>query len=257
MDVLQLLAKELPKGFIGGLTLNGGMMCIAYFVVWRMFKQRFAALRIQQLPRVDGKQLRYELKNALITLLLGTAISGFVMLMTLQGYTKLYTEPKDNQLLLAVVTFVCLWILDDAWFYFVHRALHHPKVFKAIHLVHHKSIDVNPFSSMSFHFVEAFLLSAWVIPIAFLVPVYAPVLAAMQVIGMLENVKSHLGYEFYPRWWNRTPLRWFASSTFHNLHHTNSSGNYGLHFRFWDRLLGTEHKHYETTFDEVKNRNLG
>ncbi len=254
MDTLSILAQELPKGFMAALTLNGGLMAIAYLIVWKVFRERLSHLRIQSQLRVDAEQIRFELKNTVFTMLVGTCLSAFVMLMTLKGYTQLYTEPKNNQLLITAITFTGLWLLDDAWFYMVHRILHHPKLFKAIHLVHHKSIDVNPFSSMSFHVLEPLLLSAWIIPVVFFIPMYAPVLALMQVIGMLENVKSHLGYEFYPRWWNRSPLKYFTTSTFHNLHHTNSGGNYGLHFRIWDRLLKTEHVHYESQFDEVKTR---
>jgi sterol desaturase/sphingolipid hydroxylase (fatty acid hydroxylase superfamily) len=62
---------------------------------------------------------------------------------------------------------------------------------------------------------------------------------------------SHLGYELLPPQWLRTPLlRWMNTSTFHNLHHTSPKGNFGLMSRFWDRMLGTELSHYETTFTE-------
>jgi sterol desaturase/sphingolipid hydroxylase (fatty acid hydroxylase superfamily) len=31
-------------------------------------------------------------------------------------------------------------------------------------------------------------------------------------------------------------------------------GNYGLYFNVWDRLMGTNHKDYETCFQEVTSR---
>jgi sterol desaturase/sphingolipid hydroxylase (fatty acid hydroxylase superfamily) len=33
---------------------------------------------------------------------------------------------------------------------------------------------------------------------------------------------------------------WFISATHHGLHHRRFRCNYGLHFRLWDRLLGTD-----------------
>jgi sterol desaturase/sphingolipid hydroxylase (fatty acid hydroxylase superfamily) len=118
-----------------------------------------------------------------------------------------------------------------------------------VHAVHHKSVDVNPFSSYSFHFAEAFLLGGWVLPVILLVPIYLPMLGVLQGIGLANNVMSHLGYEFLPRWLLRVPLlRWMNTSTFHNLHHTSLRGNYGLMFRWWDRWLGTEVPNYEATF---------
>ena len=43
-------------------------------------------------------------------------------------------------------------------------------------------------------------------------------------------------------------LRWMNTATFHNLHHTSFNGNYGLMFRFWDRMLGTELDTDESAF---------
>jgi Delta7-sterol 5-desaturase len=254
MNELKTLAEQLPIGFIQGLVVNGGMTALAYFIVWRVFKARFAKHRIQKLNRVDAAQIKFELKNALIVITTSSIFTAVLMFLTLKGHTQIYTAPKENQWLLSIATVVILWFVDDFWFYMVHRFLHHPKIFKAVHLVHHKSIDVNPFTSLSFHWLEPLLLTSWIIPVAFLFPIYAPALGVLQLLGLLENIKSHLGYEFYPKWWNRSPLSFVTASTFHNLHHTNSSGNYGLHTRIWDKLLGTEHAHYEAQYDEVKAR---
>ena len=46
------------------------------------------------------------------------------------------------------------------------------------------------------------LLTLWIVPVAFLVPVYAPVLALVPVWGLLDNLKSYLGYELYPAGFN-------------------------------------------------------
>ena len=74
-------------------------------------------------------------------------------------------------------------------------------------------------------------------------------LAAMQVIGLSNNVMSHLGYELWPKWLLKVPgLRWVNSATFHSMHHTRVNGNYGLMLRVWDRLLGTEVPGYDEVF---------
>jgi Delta7-sterol 5-desaturase len=254
MEELTTIAKQLPIGFMQGLMMNGGLIALTYWIVWKVFKRRFALHRIQKTPRVDAAQLKFELKNALMVLTASTVFTAILMYLTLKGYTQIYTAPKENQVLISIATVICLWFVDDFWFYMVHRILHHPKLFKSVHLVHHKSIDVNPFSSLSFHWLEPILLTSWIIPAAFLFPIYAPALGVLQLLGLLENMKSHLGYEFYPAWWNKSPLRWMTASTFHNLHHSNSGGNYGLHTRIWDKLLGTEHAHYEAFYEEVKAR---
>ncbi len=110
---------------------------------------------------------------------------------------------------------------------------------------------MNPFSSYSFHWVEGIILGGWILPVVCFVPIYMPMLGVLQGVGLANNVMSHLGYEFLPRSLVRVPiLRWINTSTFHNLHHTSFRGNYGLMFRFWDRLLGTELENYELAFRE-------
>ncbi len=57
------------------------------------------------------------------------------------------------------------------------------------------------------------------------VPLYIPVLATLQVVGLVNNIVGHLGHAFMPPWFIRIPP-----------------------FRFWDRLFGTEVPGYEQTF---------
>ena len=210
--------------------------------------------KIQLQTRVDTRQIRRELKNALYTLTVGAAMSCGMLYLSAQGYTKIYQDVSAHSLWFGLGGFFVLLLIDDTWFYWCHRLLHHPAVFRHVHAEHHKSIDVNPFSSLSFHFLEAVLLTCWIIPVAFVFPVYAPVLGLVQLWGLLENLKSHLGYELYPAGLNRSWLRFLTSSTHHNLHHRRFNGNYGVHFRVWDRLLGTEFPDYETEFDRIQAR---
>jgi sterol desaturase/sphingolipid hydroxylase (fatty acid hydroxylase superfamily) len=39
--------------------------------------------------------------------------------------------------------------------------------------------------------------------------------------------------------------------THHAMHHEKVGANYGLHFNFWDRMLGTNHAEYERRFAAV------
>lgn len=254
MDALKQILSNFPQGFMGGLMLNGSLITIAYLLFWKKFKKRFQNWRIQLKERVDAKQIKAELKNAVFTLMVGALFSSIVIYLSSKGYTKIYTNFNDYNPIFGLAGFLFLLLIDDTWFYWCHRLLHHPKLFKYVHLVHHKSIDVNPFTSLSFHWVEPFLLSFWIFPVAFLLPTYAPVLGFVQIWGLLDNIKSHLGYEFYPANFNKTWLRFLTSSTHHNMHHSKFKGNYGVHFRIWDKLLGTELKEYEAEFDKIQAR---
>lgn len=254
MEALKQILSNFPQGFVAGLFMNGSLIAIVYFIFWKKFKKRFQNWRIQLKERVDAKQIKAELKNSVFTLMVGALFSSIVIYLSSKGYTKIYTNFSDHSPFFAIAGFFILLIIDDTWFYWCHRLLHHPKLFPYVHVVHHKSIDVNPFTSMSFHWIEPFLLSFWIFPVAFFLPTYAPVLGFIQIWGLLDNIKSHLGYEFYPANFNKSWLRFLTSSTHHNMHHSKFKGNYGVHFRIWDKLLGTELKEYEAEFDKVQER---
>jgi sterol desaturase/sphingolipid hydroxylase (fatty acid hydroxylase superfamily) len=255
METLVGVLKLFPSGYAQALLMNAGLLTLVYWLVWKKFAPRLRAWRIQTKQRFNDVQLRRELKNALFTLSVGALFSSLVIYSSTQGYTKIYTDFWEHPYWSIGCFFVLLFI-DDTWFYWIHRLLHHPKLYRLVHEEHHKSVDVNPFTTLSFHVAEPFLLSLWIIPVAFFFPVYAPALGLLQLWGFLDNLKSHLGYELYPRWWNRSWLGFLTSSTYHNLHHSHFNGNYGVHFRFWDRLLGTEFPQYETTYEAIKARHL-
>ncbi len=237
------------QGFLGQATMYFAVVGLLYLIFWKWGEARFRGARIQARRRADGKQIRFEIKNTLLVLLIGSPVTLAVSMLYASGSTKLTIDAATLGWPTIAATCFGLLVFNDAWFYFWHRLLHHPKLFRYVHAVHHKSVDVNPFTSYSFHWFEGLILSVWILPMVLLVPIYLPVFGALSAIGLANNVMSHLGYELLPRWLLRVPLlRWVNTSTFHNLHHAAPRGNYGLMFRFWDRMLGTEHAHYETTF---------
>lgn len=199
---------------------------------------------------MDNAQIRHEIVNSILTMLVGTGQVALLTLMRDRGWAKI-GEGAPLGTIKGAGTAGLLLIIADAWFYMVHRFLHHPKIYKHVHAVHHRSIDVETLSSYSFHVVEAFLVNAWTYFVFAVLPVDMSVLGFVQVVGLLNNLISHGGFEFLPKWWLKVPiLGWSNSATFHSQHHTRFNGNYGLMFRLWDQLLGTELSGYEEAFVE-------
>ena len=254
MDTLRLIFENFSKSLVSGILLSVGLMSIAYYLIWKKFNTRLKNRRIQLKHRVNRLQIHSELKNAVPVFIVGSLFSALVIYLSSKGYTRIYTDFRMHHVIWSICGFFILLIIDDCWFYWCHRLLHHPRLFPYIHVVHHRSIDVNPFTSMSFHWLEPFLLTLWIFPVAFILPVYAPILGAIQFWGLLDNIKSHLGYELYPAGLNRTWFRFLTSSTHHNMHHSKFKGNYGVHFRFWDWLFGTEFPDYEDEYEKIHHR---
>lgn len=237
------------QAFITQTAAYFAVVGLVFFVVWRWGEGRFQGSRIQARKRFNQKQFFSEVRNTIGTLAIGTVSAVVISLCYAAGMTKLSPDAAAFTWWGIIASFIGFLIWSDLWFYVWHRLLHHPKLFWHVHAVHHKSVDVNPFSVYSFHPFEAFILGAAIFPVLFLVPLYLPVLGVLQVVGLMNNIMSHLGYEFLPRWYARIPpFRWMNTATFHSLHHTKLHGNYGLFFRFWDRALETEVPEYEETF---------
>lgn len=239
----------LLAAFVGQAVAYFSVVGLVWLVVWKVFATRLASRKVPTPRRANRDQLIHEVKYSLSTLAFGTLGVVVVGWLSANGYARLSSNPADFSAVQLAATFVGLLLLNDLWFYGFHRLLHTRWAFKHIHSVHHRSIEVTPFSSYSFHPVEGLLLGGWIYPVALVVPLYLPMLGALQVIGLTNNVMSHLGYELFPKWLLEVPgLRWLNSATFHSMHHTRVHGNYGLMLRVWDRLLGTEVPGYDAVF---------
>lgn len=226
-------------------ALAGGL----YLVVWRWGAARWAARRVQSHRRVDRAQIWFEVKHTVVTMLVGGLTPLALVMLQASGHPTILLHAPHWRWWEMAGAVVLLLVFNDMWFYACHRALHTRWLFKHVHAVHHRSIDTNPFTAYSFHAIEALVLGIWLIPLCVWVPLPAAVLGVTAVIGLLNNLGSHLGYEFFPAWLLRVPgLRWANTTTFHGLHHARSHGNYGLFTRVWDRLGNTELPGYEAAF---------
>lgn len=147
-------------------------------------------------------------------------------------------------------------IAHDAYFYWAHRFMHHPRLFKHFHRAHHRSITPTPWAAYSFAMPEAAVMFLFVPLWQFFVPTPGWVLFTWLNFQIIRNAMGHAGFEFFPRWWLDSPLtRWINTTVHHDLHHNGGfNTNYGLYFTWWDRWMGTEHPRYHEKFGEVTGR---
>lgn len=153
----------------------------------------------------------------------------------------------------AAATLILLLVVHDAYFYWTHRAMHHPRLFRWFHRTHHRSVTPTPFAAYAFDMPEAVVQAAFVPLWLLVVPTHPTVLFAFLTVMIVRNVWGHCGYELHPRGMADHPL-WglLTTTTHHDLHHAGSFGhNFGLYFTWWDRLMGTEHPDYRPRFQQV------
>lgn len=218
-------------------------------LVWRLGARRLAPRRIQQQPLRDPKPRR-ELAFSTLSIAIFTVLLTGLWALDRLGWTAVYWDVGDHGWGWFVASIALMALIHDSYYYWAHRWMHHPKVFRHVHRLHHEFHNPTPFASYAFHPWEAIVEVAWVAPVAFLVPVHPAAFAVYVVILTVLNVISHLGYEFYPA----SVARWFITSTHHNLHHTRAKGHFMLYFNFWDRLLGTNQDDYVARIEEIDAR---
>lgn len=158
-----------------------------------------------------------------------------------RGWTLIYEQWGEYPLWYAPLSVLIFLMAHDAWFYWTHRWMHRPKPFRIAHAVHHASRPPTAWAAMSFHPWEA-LTGAVVIPaLVFLVPIHPHMLGVVLAIMTLMGVTNHMGWEMFPRRLvNSTLGNWLITASHHQRHHEEYRCNYGLYFRFWDRLCGTD-----------------
>jgi sterol desaturase/sphingolipid hydroxylase (fatty acid hydroxylase superfamily) len=157
------------------------------------------------------------------------------------GWTRVYTNVSDYPLWWLPVSVLVYLLLHDAWFYWTHRWMHRPALFRVAHAVHHASRPPTAWAAMSFHPWEA-LTGAVVIPALVLtIPIHVAALGVVLTVMTVMGVTNHMGWEMFPRWLVNGPAgSWLITASHHQRHHQQYGCNYGLYFRLWDRLCGTD-----------------
>lgn len=150
---------------------------------------------------------------------------------------------------------VLMIVAHDAWFYWGHRLMHRPALFRTFHRRHHRSHNPSPFTAYSFDLAEAAVQGAFVPVWMMATPTPWGVVGLFMIHQILRNTIGHSGYELFPARRDGRPLIPFLTTvTHHDLHHAQAGWNYGLYFTWWDRWMGTEHPEYLARFAQAAGR---
>ncbi len=157
------------------------------------------------------------------------------------GWTRVYSNIGDYPLWYWPLSVFLYLFAHDTWFYWTHRWMHEPKPFKLAHAVHHASRPPTAWAAMAFHPIEA-ITGAVVIPLlVLLIPIHLGALGLVLTIMTVMGVTNHMGWEVFPRFiWGGPLGAWLITASHHQRHHSDYRCNYGLYFRFWDHVCGTD-----------------
>lgn len=212
-----------------------------YWLLWGRPEEKVNARRLaDRAPRKDivSHEIRMSLVSSIIY-----AIPGAIVLESFKaGGTAIYTDiPGVMGWFYILVSVLIYLFIHDTYFYWTHRAMHHPLLFKATHLTHHRSRQPSPWAAFSFHPWEA-AMSAWILPLCtFFIPLHAGAVFFLLIFMTLCSVINHAGWEIFPKKLTSGVFgKIFISASHHNIHHKDYHANYALYFRFWDYWMHTD-----------------
>jgi lathosterol oxidase len=186
------------------------------------------------------------------------AITAFT-LGPLQGWLKadgwITFQSQPAQWWVIALEYAAYFLLFDTWFYWLHRWMHKEPVYTWIHKIHHRSTSPNLLTTLSVNPIESLINGGFVPLFLAVFTVHDATVALIVPTNIIMGLYVHSGYEFLPRWWNRTwATKWFISTTFHDQHHQYFNYNFGGYTTIWDWLCGTVRSKYVADFENPKSR---
>ena len=152
------------------------------------------------------------------------------------------------------IWFIALFLLIPVWesfyFYWIHRFLHIPFFYKHVHALHHRNINVGPWSGMAMHPVEHLIFLGSVL-IHFVVAAHpVHILFHLQYYA-LTAATTHTGFEgMVVKDKNRLKLGTFH----HQMHHRYFECNYGSLELPWDKWFGSFHDGTAASDAKIRER---
>ncbi len=223
----------------------------AFLILWVWLGKRLEHRRIQK--RVAPvRQRRRERLWSLSTVVIFAVLALITGIAFAHGATQIYLDFGAHGWGYWILSAAILIVGHDAYFYWTHRAMHHPRLYRLFHRTHHRSVSPSPWAAYAFAPAEAVVEGAYLSLVVYLLPLHPAAILVFVVHQLTRNVLGHSGIELFPRGASHSRwLGWMTMTTHHDLHHSRVRGNYGLYFTWWDRWMGTEIADYKAVFDAV------
>ena len=235
------------------LGIFGRYLAIAalfYYLFKVKYKHIFERREVNKRNRIAKQDWR-EVYYSFVTSVIFAFISTSMVVAWQKGYTRIYIEFSQYPVWWFGLSILIVLFLHESYYYWLHRWMHRPAVYKFIHKIHHDSITTSAWTSFSFHPIES-ILQAIILPLlTFILPLHYMAIAIILLIMTTTSVINHLNTELYPQDFHRHWFgKWWIGATHHSLHHSQFRYNFGLYFTFWDKWMHTESPQYAQLFEE-------
>ena len=234
--------------FLGYVIAFFAILLIRYFITAGFFYAYYLKVKnkktdkkiLSQRP-LKKDQVKKEIYWSIISSAIFAFFGALLYWLYLQDFTAIYLDPAEYGYWYLPVSIVAVLLVHETYYYWLHRAMHIPKIYKVVHKVHHNSLSSTPWTAFSFHPWET-ILEALILPIILIViPLNIYLLLFYLIFMTFSSMVNHLDIEIYPAPFRRSKFgKMWIDATHHHFHHKEFTTNYGLYFTFWDKWMGTE-----------------
>jgi Delta7-sterol 5-desaturase len=226
--------------------LLGGIFHL-YFYIWKRNEWEKRKINKKAYP---PKQFRKEVYWSMLTAMIFAVVGTLTAVVWQRGYTSIYQNINDFPLWWIPVSIGLSMFIHETYYYWLHRLMHHPTIYKTVHQVHHDSRITSAWTAFSFHPIEGILESLIMPAIIIVIPMHIYAIIFHLTIMTITAAINHLDIEIYPKNWFGN---WFGKhiigATHHSHHHKFYRYNFGLYFTFWDKWGKTESPNFEKDFE--------
>jgi Delta7-sterol 5-desaturase len=226
---------------VGRYLVAAGGLALVLKLFWNFGLSR----RKIQARWASNADVRREILTSLRTGVIFSLNGVAIVFGVIYGFFTIYPNFEKAGIGYLAISLVGIIVAHDAYFYWTHRLMHHPRLYPYFHRTHHRSVTPTPFAAYAFDIPEALLMAAFTPLWLLFVPMHGLGLFLFMAFMIIRNVMGHAGVELMPR--ALADSRWFGwinATTHHDLHHASFHHNYGLYFTWWDKMMGTEHPAY-------------
>lgn len=234
--------EELVKVLVLQFPLIGlGILASVYFLfIYFLMAGIFCAIKLLAAEkylitinktRAFPNQTLFEIKNSLVSVLIFGIYACVLVVLLRHNYILVDFNFKTSTLLIDIGI---LLVWNEIHFFLMHSLLHTPFLHKKVHIIHHRSVLTTPFSTYSFHWIEALMLGSVMI---FIVPFYTFQISSLMlfpIVSLFFNTMAHSNIQFFQ---SSNMRNLFSFSQRHNYHHTKAKSGKGFISPYLDILF--------------------
>ncbi|WPH02063.1 putative fatty acid hydroxylase [Acrodontium crateriforme] len=193
-------------------------------------------------PKYLKNQMSLEIQQTLRSIPVMAIFTVPFFVIEVRGHSFMYdsaTNPGFDHPILQIfgnswnyLQFPVFLMFTDFGIYWIHRALHHPILYRRLHKPHHKWIMPTPYASHAFHPLDGYAQSVPYHLFPFIFPLQKFAYIALFTFIQIWTVMIHDG-EYVAN----SPI--INGAACHTMHHLYFNYNYGQFTTLWDRLGGS------------------